>query len=486
MTRLKENCGVVGATSKNDEVANQIWLALLALQHRGQEANGIFTFDGASFHQRKDVGLVSWSENYNSLKGTMGIGHVRYSTVGKPAGPETRANSLAVENFAQPFFIDHEKNGIAFSHNGNIVNNLELARELTAKGIFLSSRNDSEVVLKTLVDHLRIERDLTNSVEKCMTRLEGSYSVTALTGEEEVFAFRDPYGFRPLSMGKTDGLTMIASETVALNVNGIDKVSDVAPGELVVSGKENVWREQVIRNKRKAFCMFEFVYFSRPDSIQCGRDIYSARIELGRKLAKTYEASADIIVPVPDTARPAAEGISRRTGIRVAEGLIKNRYIGRTFIMPSQQLRDDAVHVKLNPVRSVLKDKKVIVVDDSIVRGTTSRKIVNLVKQAGARKVEMWVTCPPIVSPCFYGIDIATHAELIAAVKSVSKIQEAIGADRLCYQTIEGLVEAIGIPRDELCMACLTGEYPTPIAQKVSDQMRAKMPEGRVRYWEMA
>jgi amidophosphoribosyltransferase len=486
MSSLKENCGVVGAASSNDGVANQIWLALLALQHRGQEANGIFTFDGESFHQRKDVGLVSWSENYNSLKGTMGIGHVRYSTVGKPAGPEIRTNIVALENFAQPFFIDHEKNGIAFSHNGNIVNNLELARELTSKGIFLSSRNDSEVILKTLVDHLKSDKDLAISVKKCMNRLEGSYSITALTGEGEVFAFRDPYGFRPLSLGKSGSLTMIASESVALNVNGISEVSDVAPGELVVLSKHDVWREQIIRGNRRSFCMFEFVYFSRPDSIQCGRDVYSVRIELGRRLAKTYDARADVIVPVPDTARPAAEGISRDTGIRVAEGLIKNRYIGRTFIMPSQQLRDDSVHVKLNPVRSVLKDRRVIVVDDSIVRGTTSKKIINLVKQAGAKEVEMWVTCPPIISPCFYGIDIATHAELIAAVKSIPQIQKTIGADRLCYQTIEGLVEAIGIPRDELCMACLTGEYPTPIAQKVSDQMLTKMPQDRVRYWEMA
>ncbi len=231
--------------------------------------------------------------------------------------------------------------------------------------------------------------------------------------------------------------------------------------------------------------MFEYVYFSRPDSILEGRCVYDARVELGKNLAKTYSSDADIIVPVPDTSRPAAEGISRETGIPVAEGLIKNRYIHRTFIMPSQKMRDEAVKVKLNPIRSVLKDKHIILVDDSIVRGTTSRKIVNLLKKAGAKKVDVWITCPPIISPCFYGIDIATHGELIAANNKIPEIEKAINADKLYYQTIQGLVKSIGFKKSELCMACLTGEYPTPTAQHIADKMKDQTSLKRIRYWEM-
>jgi len=486
MKSLKESCGVVGAVNKSGNVVNNIWLALIALQHRGQESSGVFTFDGNTFHQRKEIGLVSALENFSTLAGRIGIGHVRYSTVGRPADKDTSKNLVAIDNFAQPFFVDFQKKGMALCHNGNLVNIIDLSKTLLSNGIFLSSRCDGEVILKTLVHELMQTRDIETSVRNCMAKLEGAYSVTAVTGEGEVIAFRDPNGFRPLCFGENESLTMVGSESVALNVNGIDKIADVNPGEMMLiteDGKNST--EQIVPCERKAHCMFEYVYFSRPDSVLNGKDVYSVRINLGKNLAETYEIDADVIVPVPDTARPAAEGISRETGVYVAEGLIKNRYIGRTFIMPEQRTRDDSVNVKMNPVRSVLKDKKVVLVDDSIVRGTTSRKIVNLVKRAGAKEVNVWITCPPIISPCFYGIDIATHGELIAANQKIPEIAKTIGADKLCYQTLPGLVDAVGFEPGELCLACLTGSYPTPVAQKIADEMKEKRLKERVRYWEM-
>ena len=486
MSVLKESCGVVGAINGGGEVVDRVWLALLALQHRGQESFGIYTHDGERFSQRKKLGLINGLENFSHLRGNIGIGHVRYSTIGKSAEELLRQDSAVTDKFAQPFFIDYQRRGIAFCHNGNIVNTLSLSKSLLSSGIFLSSECDAEVILKTMVCELLKTSDIENSLKSCMGKLEGAYSAVAMTGEGEVLAFRDPYGFRPLCFGENEDLSIFASESVALNVNGIDTLTDVKPGELIViRPDQKPWRRRVYPCERKAHCMFEYVYFSRPDSILNGRDVYAARIKLGVNLARSYETKADVIVPVPDTARPAAEGISRETGIQVAEGLIKNRYVGRTFIMPEQQARDDSVNVKLNPVQSVLKDKSVILVDDSIVRGTTSKKIVNMIKKAGAKHVEVWITCPPIKSPCFYGIDIATHAELIAANKTVPQISRTIGADKLCYQTLEGLVDAIGVAPEHLCLACLTGDYPTPTAQKIADLMKMKRPGG-MRYYEIA
>jgi len=486
MTTVRENCGVVGAVRKNGNTVENIWLALLTLQHRGQEAAGIYTHDGDRFYHEKTLGLVPGLENFAHLRGNIGIGHTRYSTVGRPASEDMRRGDFSIDRFAQPFFVDYQRKGIALSHNGNLVNKIALGKQLLSSGIFLSSDSDSEITLKILVKELMKTKDLESSVANCMSQLEGAYSITAVTGEGEVFAFRDPNGFRPLCYGMNENLTMMASESVALNVNGITSISDIVPGELVVSNADHeTWRKVVCPCTRKAHCMFEYVYFSRPDSTLEGKDVYTVRINLGRNLAKTYRTDADVIVPVPDTARPAAEGISRETGIHVAEGLIKNRYVGRTFIMPEQKTRANSVTIKLNPVSSVLKDKKVVLVDDSIVRGTTSGKIVDLVRKAGAKKVELWITCPPIISPCFYGIDISTHKELVAFDRSISEVEKLVKADRLCYQTLEGLVQAIGSTRQDLCLGCLTGQYVTPIAQEVSDHMKGKKQSEQVRYWEM-
>jgi amidophosphoribosyltransferase len=485
MAEVKESCGIVGAIRLDGDATQNIWLGLLALQHRGQEACGIYTFDGKRFHHRKRIGLVPNVEVFEDLKGSLGIGHVRYSTVGDPADQDAPVDPQKAEDFAQPYFSDRPKGGMALCHNGNLVNFPALCEDLRFSGTFLSSTCDAEVMLKILANELT-DGDVERAVKSCVERFEGAYSVVVLTGHGELLAFRDPNGFRPICFGSKDGLFMFASESVALDVNGIHEFSHVKPGELVIArANEPPIRKQVIQQDHHARCMFEYVYFSRPDSTIDEKDVYSVRIRLGRNLARTYKSHADAIVPVPDTARPAAEGISRETGIPVLEGLIKNRYIGRTFIMPHKQGRDNAVALKLNAVRTVVQGKSVLLVDDSIVRGTTMRKIVNLLKEAGASRVEVWVTCPPIKSPCFYGIDMPTHAELIASSSSVEQIRDSLGADEVCYQTVEGLLDAIGFPKREMCLACLTGEYPTQLAQKVADKMRGRAQEPSVRYWEL-
>jgi amidophosphoribosyltransferase len=475
LAEVRESCGLVGAVSRNANVTSNIWLGLLALQHRGQEACGIYTSDKQRFCHRKQLGLIGNLDAFADLKGNVGIGHVRYSTIGKPADKGTYNDPQKIEEFAQPYFSDRPNGGIALCHNGNLVNFSALCRDVRSNGTFLTATCDAEVMLKILADELSQGCNLKKAVRRCMARFEGAYSVVALTGDGELVAFRDPFGFRPLCFGQSDNLTMFASESVALDINGIRSHSSVNPGELVIVRQDEApRREQLIDQSRHARCMFEFVYFSRPDSTIDDRDVYSVRIKLGINLAKTYKSHADVIVPVPDTARPAAEGISRETGIPVLEGLIKNRYVGRTFIMPHQEGRDNAVILKLNAVRTVIQGRNILLVDDSIVRGTTMGKIVNLLKQAGAKHIEVWITCPPIRSPCFYGIDMSTHSELIAARESVDEIRRTVGADELCYQTVPGLLDALELSREETCLACLTGEYPTPLAQEIATKSRGK------------
>jgi len=486
LAEVRESCGVIGAMRSNGDVNHNIWLGLLALQHRGQEAFGIFTVDKGLFHHRKQLGLVDNIEEFQDIRGSVGIGHVRYSTVGQPADQRTLADPQRIEEFAQPYFSDRPKGGMALCHNGNLVNFPALCKDMRSNGTFLSATCDAEVMLKTLANTLSDGGNIEKAVGNCISKFEGAYSVVALTGNGELIAFRDPNGFRPLCFGQSDGLVMFASESVALDVNGIHEHVNVKPGELVVVREgEPLSRTKLVQRSSYSRCMFEYVYFSRPDSTIDDKGVYSVRIRLGRNLARTYKTHADVIVPVPDTARPAGEGISCETGIPVLEGLIKNRYVGRTFIMPRQEGRDNAVRLKLNAVRAVVEGKNILLVDDSIVRGTTMRKIVNLLKEAGARRIEVWVTCPPIKSPCFYGIDMASYAELIASSKSVEEIRKTVGADELCYQTIEGLLDAIGLPKQEMCLACLTGVYPTSLAQRIADDMRTNPPSPTVRYWEM-
>lgn len=476
MKPVREACGVFGVYNPGNSAFELIFYGLTALQHRGQESAGIAAVEDGKLKVEKAMGLVGEifsPEQTSRFKGEIGIGHVRYSTVG---------TSSIVD--AQPFQL----NGIAVCHNGNIVNYLELRKLLTSKGIKPVSSCDAEI-LGHLINSKKSCTDANAVVEALglISELaEGSYSALCLTGKGEIVAFRDPYGFRPLCYGMADEAHLCASESVAIDICGGNILSNVEPGEALIISRKTVERVRFAACPRRAHCMFEYVYFSRPDTMIEGKSVYEARLRLGENLGKTYGCDADIVVPVPDTARPAAEGIARVTGTPVAEGLIKNRYIHRTFIMPGQQRRENAVKMKLNPLKAVLKGKSVCLVDDSIVRGTTIRKIIGIVREAGAREVHVKITCPPIISPCFYGIDIATHQELIAARRSIDEVRHLIGADSLNYQTLKGLIEAIGLGKENLCLACLTGNYPTPKAQRLADKMKGKPPpKGGFRYIEL-
>jgi amidophosphoribosyltransferase len=475
----KESCGVFGTVCHDENLTSGIiYNGLISLQHRGQESCGIAILSDSNIKLKKFMGLVVNSVPKSFLarmKGKVGIGHVRYTTVGH-----------STLNDAQPFKVNYPKRGLVLSHNGNIVNYMDLKREFSQNGRSLTSSCDAEILINILAEELIKSKDYEDAVLGLMERIEGSYCTVLFTGDGNLISFRDPNGFRPFCYGKTDGTRAFASESVALETNKIELESDVKPGQMIITNPNGTFeKKQIFSCKNVSHCMFEYVYFSRPDSILDGKSVYDVRVNLGKNLAKTYAADADVIVPVPDTSRPAAEGISRETGIPVAEGLIKNRYVGRTFIMPTQNMRDDAINIKLNPIKSIIKDKKIILVDDSIVRGTTSKKIVNLVRSTGPKKIDVWITCPPIISPCFYGIDIATHGELIAANNKVPEIEKIIGADKLCYQTIDGLVDSIGFDRCKLCMACLNGQYPTNMAQKIADKMKTQTSFKGIRYWEM-
>ncbi|NYZ76065.1 amidophosphoribosyltransferase [Candidatus Micrarchaeota archaeon] len=478
----REACGVFGIYSfRKDEVALPVYNGLIAIQHRGQDSAGIATFDGKSIHLKKGMGLTSdvFSEDdLLAMKGTIGIGSVRYPTCG--------TSSL---RDAQPFKVDLPREGIAIAHNGNLVNFTALKDELNRGGMPVISSCDSEIILKVLADELNKTEDIFQAVSKVMKRLEGAYCEVVLTGRGELIAFRDPNGFRPLCFGRNEDCIIFASESVALDINDVELTEQVKPGEVIVVNEKGVERRLVAKSEKR-HCMFEYVYFSRPDSILDAGSVYNIRVELGKNLAKSHPANVDVIIPVPDTSRPAAEGFSRESGIKMEEGLIKNRYIMRTFIMPEQSIRDDAIKKKLNPLRAILKGKKIVVIDDSIVRGTTTNKLVKLLKGAGAKEVHVRITCPPIISPCFYGVDISSHSELIAfrCNGDVEEIRKILGADSLGYQTIDGLAKAIGIGKENLCMACLNEDYPTPGAAKIAKEMKKRSGEEikeKKRYWEI-
>jgi len=473
---IKENCGIAATYLKEfNEAPFVLYKALLALQHRGQESCGISTVIKENIHVKKFMGLITQNFNEETLKelsSPLGIGHVRYSTTGKST----------IED-AQPCLIKEGNFEIALAFNGNIVNLLELRKKIKEWGYKFIGNGDGELLTALVFYAIKEKRDFEKAINLVMEEVEGAYSVVMITNQGQLIAFRDPIGFRPLiiSFNKNKDV-LLASETVAADINDFNETQTVKPGELIIIENDKIERKTIIQNNQHHFCMFELVYFSRPDSIYEGMSVYEIRYKLGQELAKTYKTDADIIVPIPDTSRPAAEAISRETGIPVVEGLIKNRYIGRTFIMPSQKEREKTVKLKLNPIQNIINGKKVLLVDDSIVRGTTIKNIIETLRKAGAKKVEVWITCPPIISPCFYGIDIAIHGELIAADKKVEEIAKEIGADKLCYQTIEGLIRDTGM-EGKLCLACLTGIYPTNLAQKLADMLKNKRIQQR--YWEV-
>ena len=479
---LHEECGVVGAFSfSGEDVSVSIYNALMALQHRGQDSAGMATFNGSKIRNHRKIGLVSKvfdEESLAHLKGFAGVGHVRYPTIG--AGGEEDA---------QPFTINFPRKGLALAHNGNIANYGTMRALLEGKGHQLTSTCDSDLILTIFAGHLQGNPDIYAASTLLMKDLDGSYGICAISGMGELVVMRDPKAIRPLCFGRKGGLIMFASESVALDINAIKLSGDVKPGEVLVITKDGIQSKVAAENPSEAHCMFEYVYFSRPDSVIDGNLVYGVRHELGRRLAKSAPANADIIVAVPDTSRPAAEGYANVAKLPLVEGLIKNRYIGRTFIMPSQEKRMQAVRFKLNAVRPLVVGKRVVLIDDSIVRGTTSGPIVQLMREAGAKEVHLRITCPPVIGPCFYGVDLPSYSELIASSNSVEQIRKIIGADSLAYLSIGDLVAAIGMDKKRLCLGCVNGEYPTPVGRKLAQMMKKeKKPkaQGRegVRVWE--
>jgi len=452
-------CGIVGIKSR-EEVVSNIYDSLLIMQHRGQDAAGIVTFSD-KFNIRKGEGLVRdafQQENLNYLKGNIGIGHVRYPTLG----------GMGVEN-AQPF-ISNTPYGIAFAFNGNIINFDSLKEKLEKDDRrIITSTSDAELLLHLLSEELSKKPHfspdfLFESIKKLFEKVKGSYSVVALIKDKGILAFRDPYGIKPLIFGKKENNFCVVSESVVLDTLGYKIERNVHPGEAIFFSNEGKLYTKKISEEKHCPCIFEYVYFARPDSTIDGISVYEARLNLGKNLAKEIKKKSidiDIVVPVPDTSRPVAISLAEELGVKYREGLMKNRYIGRTFIMPHQNKREELIRIKLSPVKEIMKGKRVLLVDDSIVRGTTSKKIVQLIRGAGAKEVYFASSSPPLKYPCYYGIDMQTKGEFIACKGSVENVRDMIGADSLTYQSVEGLIEAVSNDKiKDFCAACFTGEYP--------------------------
>jgi len=466
---LHDACGVVGISLRDQQegVAKSIYYALYALQHRGQEAAGISVHDGKAVRTHRGMGLVSEAfddASINLLRGSVGIGHVRYPTTGRSC----------IEN-AQPFLVKYKEGSIAVAHNGNLVNTAVLREQLEQTGDIFQSTSDTEVIAHLLVRDL-LKCDLQEAIRAIMRKMVGSYSLVFLFGDY-VLALRDPLGIKPLCIGELESGYIVASESVAIDTLNGRLVRDVCPGELVVLRQGEMMSYQLTRTPCPAHCVFEFIYFARPDSIMEGRLIYEVRVNIGSRLAEEHPADADTVTPIPDSGITLAVGYHQRSGISYRECLMKNRYIGRTFIMPDQNMRETAVRLKLNTIRPNIEGHKLVLVDDSIVRGTTSRRIVNMVRKVGAEAVHVRIGSPPIMAPCYLGIDMASREELIAAHKTVAGVEAVINADSLGYVSHEGLVEAIGIPAENLCMGCLTGVYPVEIPGEKCATAQTKLSE---------
>jgi amidophosphoribosyltransferase len=445
---VKEECAVFGVYG-NESAAQITYLGLYSLQHRGQESSGIISSDGERVYEHKDMGLVSkvFSEQVmERLKGHMAIGHNRYSTTG-----------LTHYANIQPLLVDCKIGKIAVSHNGNLVNAVELRKAMENDGSIFRSTMDSEVVLH-LIARSRQET-LEAMIGEALSRVEGAYSFVFMT-KKQLIAARDPHGFRPLCMGKMDDTWVFASESCAFDLIGATYIREVEPGEMCVVGADGMESIRFAEAaKRLSKCIFEFIYFSRPDSKVFGENVDKVRRELGRRLAEESSAEADIVIAVPDSSNTIALGFSERSKIPFELGLIRNHYVGRTFIQPRQRTRDWDVRIKFNPVKGVLKGKRVVVVDDSIVRGSTMKKLVNLIRHAGASEVHLRIGSPPITHSCYYGIDTPTRGELIASTHEVSKIADFLGVDSLHYLSREGLLSCVN-DRDNFCVACFDGTYP--------------------------
>jgi amidophosphoribosyltransferase len=454
--RPREECGIF-AIYGHEEAAKLTYFGLYALQHRGQESAGIITSDGKRVLGHKAMGLVPEIFNeqvLEKLKGHIALGHVRYSTTG---------SSLIVN--AQPFRIQYSGRSLAIAHNGNLVNARRIRNELEDSGSIFQTTMDTEVVLHLTAKF--IKRGLEQAMIDTMALVKGAYSMVIMT-EDTIIAAKDPNGFRPLCLGKINSSYVVASESCALDLVGAEYIREMEPGEIVIINNNGLQSVQSGVKGRKSQCVFELIYFARPDSNVFGQNVYLFRKNQGRLLADEFPREVDFLMPFPDSGNYAAIGYAQASGIPLEIGMIRNHYVGRTFIQPSQSMRDFGVKVKLNPVRDLLKGKRVLIIEDSIIRWTTARTRIKTLRETGAREVHMLVSCPPHCFPCHYGIDFSTRGELIAARKSVEEIREFAGLDSLGYLNINNLVKATDIPKKDLCLACFNGQYPVPIDEEFS------------------
>ena len=461
---MHESCGVFGVYAPSEDVARLTFFALFALQHRGQESAGIATTDGKKIRVYARMGLVSQvfsEDSLSQLTGDIAIGHNRYSTRG----------SSRISN-VQPLIVSKGSDTIAIAHNGNIVNVEHLYKELSDQGYVFHTSTDTEVIANLILSSP--DKDWVDKIRYAMHRLQGAYSLTIMTNHT-LFGVRDPFGVRPLCLGAINGGYVIASESCALDHIGANFVKEIEPGEIVSITENGIdsYREEV---GRRGVCIFEYIYFARPDSVINGRLLYPARQAMGAGLAQEHPVDADMVMGVPDSATAAGIGYSHWSNLPLHEGLLKNRYVGRTFIEPDQRIRDLGVKLKFNPLPQMLDGKRVVVIDDSIVRGTTTPQVVKLLRRAGAKQVHMRICAPPIRYPCFFGVDMATRWELIAAQKTVAEVRDFIGADSLGHLSIDGLIKAVGLPKDIFCMACFTGDYPIPVQLEMDKLALETMP----------
>jgi amidophosphoribosyltransferase len=477
--RFHDECGVFGVFG-HEEASKLTYLGLYALQHRGQESAGIVSSDGTELHLHRAMGEVE--EIFTpavlaELPGNLAIGHTRYST----AGDKALLN-------AQPIMIDCNKGKVALGHNGNLTNAAEWRRKLEHRGSIFQTNSDTEVIVHLLARSQT--HNLSGALGDALNQVEGAYSLLVLT-TDELIAVRDPRGFRPLNLGKLGDAWLVASETCAFDLLNAQYVREIEPGEMVRISRSGIESIHFAPEKPLQQCIFEHVYFARPDSIIFGRSVNESREALGRLLAKEHPANADIVVPVPDSGVPAAVGYALESGIPFRMGLIRNHYIGRTFIEPSQAIRNFGVKLKLNPIRSLIAGQRVVLVDDSIVRGTTSRKIVRMVRESGAKEVHMRISCPPTISPCYYGVDTPTREELIASSSTPEEICKFIGADSLGYISLAGLKQAVSDTQGHYCTSCYTGIYPTDLVQlevrqgivrKTGDAMNGNASKGPIEH----
>jgi amidophosphoribosyltransferase len=446
-------CGVIGIYCEDESLTSRIaYFSLFSLQHRGQESAGV-AVSGDSVQVYKGMGLVSEvfdDSTLTKLQGNSAIGHVRYSTTGESK----------IEN-AQPLLVKSKYGPIAVSHNGNLVNYWDLRKELEEDGRVFLTDSDTEVISHLLSSYL-LDYDVEGALSILTEKLKGSFTLCLLL-DDKVVGYRDPYGFKPLCIGEGEFGYILASESCAIDSVGAEFLRDVKPGEVAIIEDGELRFERIASSKQRAVCVFEYIYFARPDSIIDGVSVYETRFNIGRTLAKESPADVDIISPVPDSGTTSSIGYAYESGVPYIEALIKNRYVGRTFIMPGQSSRELSVRLKMNALRNNVRDKRVLLIDDSIVRGTTSRRIVELVRKAGAKEVHFRVGSPPIIAPCYFGIDMSTREELIASSKKVEDIRHEIMADSLAYLSLSGLIDSVGIDESDLCLACLTSEYPVEV-----------------------